>query len=310
MIPDYQTLMLPVLRAAIDREVEIGDVVERLATEFRLTDDERRQLLPSGKQSVMANRVHWARTYLKQAGLIEAVRRGVYRLTDRGRAALNANHDRIDNAYLEQFEEYRAFKERARASQRPSDTSQDNTEAAVPDNEAASPEDVLRTAHRRTTDVLKAELIERIQTSPPAFFERLIVRLLTRMGYGGSVENAGKAIGRSGDGGIDGLIDEDTLGLDRVYIQAKRYGSGNKVGAGDIRDFFGSLDRLRANKGVFVTTSDFTKDARDTAERLSKRIVLIDGLGLADLMVRFNVGCQVEETFQLQRIDEDFFDDG
>jgi len=130
------------------------------------------------------------------------------------------------------------------------------------------------------------------------------------MGYGGTVENAGRAIGRSGDGGVDGLIDEDTLGLDRVYIQAKRYGSNNKVGPGEIRDFFGSLDRVRASKGVFVTTSDFTKDARDTANQLSKRIVLIDGLALADFMVRFNVGCQIEETFQLQRVDEDFFEEG
>lgn len=307
MIPDYQTLMLPVLRSALDGDAEIADVVDRLAHEFRLTDDERRQLLPSGKQSVFANRVHWAKSFLKQAGLIEAVRRGAFRLSERGRATLKTNPDRIDNTYLEQFPEYQAFKERARASQqRSGERPQD--EPVLPDAQSSSPEDTLRLAYRRTTDVLKAELIERMQSSPPAFFERLIVRLLTRMGYGGTVESAGRAIGRSGDGGIDGLIDEDTLGLDRVYVQAKRYGPSNKVGSSEVRDFFGSLDRVRANKGVFVTTSDFTRDARETANQLSKRIVLIDGLGLADLMVRFNVGCQVEESFQLQRIDEDFFE--
>ena len=310
MIPDYQTLMLPVLRSALAGDVEIADVVDSLTDQFRLTDEERRQLLPSGKQSVIANRVHWARTYLKQAGLIEAVRRGVFRLTERGRTALKANPERIDNTYLEQFPEFQAFKERARASQQRNGDEPSQDEPVQAEAQSDSPEDILRIAHRRTTDVLKAELIERIQSASPVFFERLIVRLLTRMGYGGTVENAGRAIGRSGDGGVDGLIDEDTLGLDRVYIQAKRYGSNNKVGPGEIRDFFGSLDRVRASKGVFVTTSDFTKDARDTANQLSKRIVLIDGLALADFMVRFNVGCQIEETFQLQRVDEDFFEEG
>lgn len=158
-------------------------------------------------------------------------------------------------------------------------------------------------------DELKAELIERVQNGSPDFFERLIVRLLIKMGYGGSIENAGRAIGRSGDGGLDGVIDQDTLGLDRVYVQAKRYATSNNISAGQIRDFFGGLDRVRATKGVFVTTSDFTKDARETANQLSKRIVLIDGFGLTELMVRFNVGCQIEETFDLQRIDEDFFED-
>ena len=306
MIPDYQSLMLPVLKSAANGPVAISDVVEKLASDFGLTEGERKKLLPSGKQTVIANRVHWARSYLKQAALVENIQRGIFSLTDRGKEVLKSNIDRIDNRFLEQFSEFQAFKERARASQQ-----KDSGIDLTPSNESEidSPEDMLRRAHRRTVDELKAELIERVQSAPPDFFERLIVRLLIKMGYGGSIENAGRAIGRSGDGGIDGLIDQDTLGLDRVYVQAKRYATGNNIGPGAIRDFFGALDRERAAKGVFVTTSDFSKDARETASHLSKRIVLIDGLGLADLMVRFNVGCQTEETFQLQGIDEDFFDD-
>ena len=298
--------MLPVLRSAMSGPIAISDVVEKLASDFGLTEEERKKLLPSGKQTVIANRVHWARSYLKQAALVENIQRGIFSLTNRGREVLKSDIDRIDNHFLEQFPEFQAFKERARASQQ-----KDSGIDPIPSGESEidSPEDMLRRAHRRTVDELKAELIERVQSSPPDFFERLIVLLLTKMGYGGSIENAGRAIGRSGDGGIDGLIDQDTLGLDRVYVQAKRYATGNNIGPGAIRDFFGALDRERAAKGVFVTTSDFTKDARETAAHLSKRIVLIDGLGLADLMVRFNVGCQIEETFQLQGIDEDFFDD-
>jgi restriction system protein len=298
--------MLPVLKSAINGPVAISDIVEKLASDFALTEEERRKLLPSGKQTVIANRVHWARSYLKQAALVENIQRGIFSLTARGKEVLKSNVDRIDNHFLEQFPEFQAFKERARASQQ-KDSGIDLTPSS--ESETDSPEDMLRRAHRRTVDELKAELIERVQSAPPDFFERLIVRLLTKMGYGGSIENAGRAIGRSGDGGIDGLIDQDTLGLDRVYVQAKRYATGNNISSGAIRDFFGALDRERAAKGVFVTTSDFTKDARETAAHLSKRIVLIDGLGLADLMVRFNVGCQIEETFQLQGIDEDFFDD-
>jgi restriction system protein len=301
--------MLPVLTAAKDGPIANGDAVERIAAEFNLNEEDRRALLPSGRQTVIANRVHWAKTYLSQAGLVEAVRRGVFQISQRGRQVIDSGRTRVDNSFLAQFPEFQAFKERARESQR-RDTEVDLPIAAVANDEIDSPEDMLRRAHRRASDELKAELIQRIQTSSPDFFERLIVQLLLKMGYGGSVENAGRAIGRSGDGGVDGLIDQDTLGLDRVYVQAKRYASGNNVGPGAIRDFFGGLDRLRAAKGVFVTTSEFSRDAMDTANQLSKRIVLIDGLQLADLMVKFNVGCEVQETFKLQRVDEDFFDEG
>lgn len=309
MIPDYQTLMLPVLHSAMNGAVEIRTVVEHVAREFGLTDEERRELLPSGKQTIIANRVHWAKTYMKQAGLVETVARGVFRITEKGRQALQSGITRIDNNYLAQFPEFQAFRDRTQQA-----GERDGTTALSPVRDDAisvdSPEDLLRRAHRRATDELKAELLGRIQQAAPDFFERLIVSLLVKMGYGGTAESAGKAIGRSGDGGLDGLINQDALGLDRVYIQAKRYATGNNVGAGAIRDFFGGLDRVRATKGPFVTTSDFSKDARETASQLSKRIVLIDGLGLADLMVRFGVGCQSVETFQLQRIDEEFFEEG
>ena len=309
MIPDYQSLMLPVLKSANNGPVAISNIVDQLASEFHLTDSERTSLLPSGKQTVIANRVHWAKTYLKQAGLVEAAGRGIFQITELGRTVLGSNLKYIDNSYLARFPEFQAFKTRTRQVQTSGSNDEPDADEAS-SGQMDSPEDMLRHAHRRTTDELKAELIGRIQSGPPDFFERLIVILLTKMGYGGTIENAGRAIGRSGDGGVDGLIDQDALGLDRVYIQAKRYGSGNNVGSGAIRDFFGALDRQRAAKGVFVTTSEFSKDARETADHLSKRIVLIDGAALADLMVRYSVGCRVEEIFQLQRLDEEFFEEG
>jgi restriction system protein len=276
-----------------------------MSDEFGLTDEERSTLLPSGRQTVIANRVHWAKSYLKQAGLLEPVRRGVFSITDLGISALKSGIGRIDKSYLEQFPAFQQFQQRTREVS-------DEKDAATPEaamQQTDSPEDMLRRAHRRITEELKAELIDRVQRAAPDFFERLIVRLLIKMGYGGTLENAGRAIGRSGDGGVDGLIDQDALGLDRVFVQAKRYAFGNNVGPSAIRDFFGALDRQRAAKSVFVTTSEFTRDAQETAEMLSRRIVLIDGFALAELMVRFNVGCQVEETFHLQRLDEDFFDE-
>lgn len=302
-IPDYQTLMLPVLRSAQDGEVKISDVISKLADELHLTEEERTVLMPSGRITLFANRVHWAKTYLKQASLVEPTRRAHFRLTDRGAAALSSGLSRIDNRYLSQFAEFQDFKSRSKGS----------TEADQPGHtdpeliSADTPDEVMRKAHRQINEQLSTDLIERISEASPDFFERLIVELLISMGFGGSVEVAGRAIGRAGDNGVDGVIDQDALGLDRIYIQAKRYAPGNNIGAAAIRDFFGSLDRFKAAKGVFVTTSDFTKDARETAEMLSKRIVLINGERLGELMIRHNVGCRVEETLHLKKVDEDFF---
>ncbi len=303
-VPDYQSLMIHVLSAAADGEVRIGDVVEYLAGELGLTPEERVELLPSGKQTLFANRVHWAKTYLSKAGLIELTRRGYFRITHRGRQVMASRPPRIDNTFLNQFAEFRQFKERSAQN---SGQEQGETEAVF-EKTHETPDEVMRTAHKQIEAALAQDLLDRIHASPPTFFERLIVNLLLKMGYGGSASDAGRALGRSGDDGIDGVIDQDALGLDRVYIQAKRYAEGNNIGAGAIRDFFGSLDRHKATKGLFVTTSAFSPSARETAEFLSKRIVLIDGQHLARLMIRYDVGCRVEEVLQIKKLDEEFFE--
>jgi len=303
-VPDYQSLMLPVLQICKDGEIlSNSDAIQRTAEYIKLSDEDRALLLPSGKQSVFNNRTLWARTYLSKAGLLELVARGRFRITDRGKSVLAENLSRIDNKYLDRFEEFRQFRTRTTGSE-DTDTA-GTTDSIAP---SATPDEILRAAHNELIKGLAQELLDRIVTAPPAFFERLIVSLLVGMGYGGSVPEAGRALGKSGDNGVDGVIDQDALGLDRVYIQAKRYAVGNNVGSGDIRDFFGSLDRHKAAKGLFVTTSGFSPSAKDTAEYLSKRIVLIDGQQLARLMIRHNVGCRIEETLYLKRIDEDFFE--
>lgn len=303
-VPDYQTLMLPVLRAAANGEVKISDVVERLAMDFGLTEQDRAELLPSGKQTTFGNRVHWARTYLKQAGLVDATRRGHFQITQRGKEVLASGTQRIDAKFLNQFPEFQAFKERSISEQ----DERDSTDLRQSEVLAETPDDQIRTAAQIIHDALGREIIDRILSAPPSFFERAIVALLLAMGYGGTAKEAGRAIGRSGDDGVDGVIDQDTLGLDRVYVQAKRYQRENSVGSAAIRDFFGSLDMHKATKGLFVTTSSFSKSAIETAERLGKRIVLIDGTSLASLMIRFNVGCRIEEVIEIKRIDEEFFE--
>lgn len=304
-IPDYQTFMLPVLRKAAVGEVKISTVIEELADEFGLSDDEKAELLPSGKQTVVANRIHWAKTYLKQAGLVDATRRGHFVISERGRAVLSKNPATVDNSMLERFAEFQDFKNKKKTPGLESEQLPQPGEQG----QRQTPDEVMRAAHRQIEDALRAEMLEKIRGAAPAFFEGLVVNLLVAMGYGGSVSDAGRALGRSGDGGIDGVIDQDALGLDRVYIQAKRYGEGNNVGPGAIRDFFGSLDRFKASKGLFVSTSSFTKEAVETAHALSKRIVLIDSEALTKLMVRYNVGCRVEETLFVRKLDEDFFVD-
>lgn len=302
-IPDYQSLMLPVLRAAENGEVRVGDVVQQLADSLHLTEEQRAILLPSGGQTLFANRVRWAKAYLGKAGLIEATRRGHFLVTDRGRKALASNPTRIDNRFLAQFEEFLQFTGREPAT---SDSRSEALEAEIVDQQ--TPDEVMRAAHSRIEMALAEDILERVRAAPPEFFERLIVNLLLAMGYGGSAADAGRALGRSGDDGVDGVVDQDALGLDRVYIQAKRYAAGNSVGPAAVRDFFGSLDRHKASKGLLVTTSNFTSSARETADYLSRRIVLIDGDHLMRLMIRYNIGCRIEETLHVKKIDEDFFE--
>jgi restriction system protein len=303
-IPDYQSLMLPVLQISSQGEVRIGQVVEELANQLGLTPDERAELLPSGKQTLFGNRVHWAKTFLNKACLVKITRRGYFKITQRGQDVLNSTPPRIDNELLMQFEEFRQFKEKSRVN----DEVGSRSDVPVLEDQRQTPDEIMRMAHRQIESSLAQDLLDRIRCSPPDFFERLIVNLLLSMGYGGSAAEAGRALGRSGDNGVDGIIDQDALGLDRVYIQAKRYAAGNSVQAGDIRDFFGSLNLHKATKGLFVTTSSFSSPATKTAESLSNRIVLIDGDQLAKLMIRYNVGCRIEDTIHIRKIDEEFFD--
>jgi restriction system protein len=307
-IPDYQSLMLPVLKFAAEGEVSIRDCIEQLAAEFKLTDEERTALLPSGKQPTFANRVHWARTYLAQAGLLEATRRGHFKATQRGLDALAKGLGHIDVEYLLQFDEFRAFRARHKApSQEMSgDAGLERSEAPL---ERATPEERIDVAHSEITAELRAELLERVVKSSPAFFERLIVDLLIAMNYGGSRAEAGKRIGRSGDGGIDGVINEDPLGLDIVYLQAKRYAPGNNVGIDKVREFAGALVERGATKGVFVTTSDFAPTARTYVDRIPQRLILIDGEELTRLMVRYGVGVRTERTIDLKKLDLDYFEE-
>jgi restriction system protein len=307
MIPDYQSVMLPLMRYIEDgNEHRIGDVIEPLGKKLGLTESEMNELLPSGRQTTFANRVHWAKTYMAQAKLLEITRRAHFRITERGREVLAGNPTRVDVQYLARFPEFNEFRVRRRTSE----------EAAVPVPTVAAPESIgklstpdelLRNTISDMEAALSAELLDRILAAPPAFFESLIVTLLLSMGYGGSREDAGRAIGKSGDGGIDGVIDQDPLGLDRVYLQAKRYKTDLPVSEPEIRAFSGSLGAAKANKGVFVTTSYFTKPAIDFAERHPFKMVLIDGKQLTSLMLRHNVGVRVAETLQLKKVDEDFF---
>lgn len=305
-IPDYQTLMLPVLKVVGDgQEHRIGEVINELADEFGLTEEERQQILPSGMQLTFANRVGWAKTYLAQAGLLEATRRAHFKITDRGKKALSGGPRRIDNEYLSQFAEFLQFRERGKV---PGIEESANVRGApTMPLQAETPDELLRSTVKQIETALKKELRDRILAAPPKFFENLIVKLLLAMGYGGSREEAGKTVGRSGDGGIDGVIDQDPLGLDRVYVQAKRYVPENAVSEPEIRAFSGSLGAAKADKGVFVTTSCFTQPARNFAERHPFKIVLIDGESLAALMVRHNVGVRIDETHYLKKVDEDFF---
>jgi restriction system protein len=267
-IPDYQFLMLPVLKKAAVGEVKIGDVIDELATELGLSADERSELLPSGRQTIFANRVHWAKSYLKQAGLLEMTKRAHFRVSDRGRQVLETNPSKVDNKLLTQFEEFNQFRQRHGDDNRTEVAPIVETESVA---EERTPDEVMRSAHRQINAALGQDLLDRITASPPEFFERLIVSLLLAMGYGGSGENAGRSIGRSGDDGVDGVVDQDPLGLDRVYVQAKRYQSEAKIGPSAIRDFFGSLDMHKATKGLFVTTSSFSPAATSTASMLGKR---------------------------------------
>ncbi len=298
--------MLPVLKLASDGgEHRMSDVVGTLADQLKLTEAEREELLPSGKQPVFNNRVHWAKTYLAQAKLLISTRRAFFKITERGRSVLAENVQRIDAKFLRRFDEFNAFVAGGRTGVTPSPAV-----APLAEDKAISqstPDELLRATVKEVESALAAELIPRICAASSAFFERLVVDLLLKMGYGGSRIDAGRALGKTGDGGIDGVIDQDQLGLDRIYIQAKRYDPDNAVSEPDIRNFCGSLGANKAAKGVFVTTSYFTKPAEEFAERHPYKVVLIDGDELARLMILHPVGVRIVETMHYKKVDDDYF---
>ena len=306
-IPDYQTLMLPVLRISAEKEWRISDAVERLAEESNLSQEERTTLLPSGRQTTFANRVGWAKSFLAKAGLINQTKRAHFCISEQGRTVLSNPPDRITIKYLGQFPQFQEF-------WKPYGPKTESDNVGLSDSEHEqnlTPDETIRNAHIQLEQELADELLIKIRSGTPAFFESLVVRLLIAMGYGGSTtetEIKKALVGGTGDGGVDGVIDQDILGLDRIYIQAKRYAEGNNVGANAIREFFGSLDRFKASKGLFVTASTYTDAARKEAAQLSKRLVLVDGGQLTRLMIRHNVGCRVEETLEIKKIDEEFFE--
>lgn len=310
MIPNYQQFMRPFLEiahAANGSEIKLRDTINKLADKFDLSDEERNEPLPSGKQSILDNRVGWARTYLTKAGLLKTTKRAHFVITERGTHALQDNNAVINNEYLKQFEEFVAFKEQKNeASENQSSDSREPSPESITSD--ITPDEALLDAYKAINDALALELISRTREVTPAFFEGLLIELLLGMGYGGSGEGAAHALGKSGDNGIDGVIDQDPLGVDQIYIQAKRYAEGNNVGSGDIRDFFGALNLKKAQKGIFITTSDFTTSAIQTAKDLGMRIVLINGKELAKLMLRYNIGSRDEQVLHLKKIDEEFFE--
>lgn len=303
-IPDYQTLMLPVLKLAADgAEHKFSHAVELLAEEFSLSTEERNELLPSGSQAVFNNRVGWARSYLKQAGLLSSPKRGFFTITPKGGALLAKNPERVDISILEQYPEFLEFRNRKKdkgENEKPEETSAVSASSQTP-------EDALASAYSTLRKDLESEILSSVKEASPSFFERLVVDLLVRMGYGGNRQDAGKALGKSGDGGIDGIINEDRLGLDVIFIQAKRW--EGTVGRPEIQKFAGALQGQRARKGVFITTSSFTKEAQEYASLIESKIILIDGDHLSRLMAEHNVGVSTVGQYEVKKLDSDYFNE-
>jgi len=303
-IPDYQSIMLPLLNLASDsHEHKFSTTVEELSDQYELTQEERSEMLPSGAQAVFTNRVGWARSYLKQAGLIESPKRGFFRITQLGLDLLGTEPARIDNHLLQKYPAFLEFKKKnnkkpkTEVSHKPESTFEDDSD---------SPEDSLATAYLDLRSSLEAELLQIVKEGSPSFFERLVVDLLVKMGYGGNRQDAGKAVGKTADGGIDGIIKEDQLGLDVIYLQAKKW--ENTVGRPEIQKFAGALQGQRAKRGVFITTSNFSKGAIEYAGMIESKIVLLDGEALTKLMVDNNVGVSTLGHYEVKKIDFDYFD--
>lgn len=300
MIPDYQTIMLPLLKMASDRnERSFREAVDHLANHFGLTIDERKELLPSGGQPIFDNRVGWAKTYMIKAKLLESPRRGYFQIAERGLGVLAENPPEVNRELLGRFPEFIEFQKikPKTPGTKTTKTLQDET----------TPEEALENAYVLLRETLGQEILEKVKSCSPAFFEKLVVELLVSMGYGGSRKDAGEAIGRSGDEGIDGIIKEDRLGLDVIYIQAKRW--ENTVGRPEIQKFVGALQGKRAKKGVFISTSNFSKEAISYARDLDLKVVLIDGDQLVENMIDFDIGVSLSRKFDMKKIDVDYFEE-
>ena len=299
-IPDYQTVMLPILKhLSNQQEYRARDLIEPISDMFGLSDDEKRELLPSGKQRIIDNRIGWARTYLKKAGLLEDPRRGYTKITDRGIEVLNQKPQKINIKFLKQFSEFIEFRSRK---------NQDNTDSNNVTNivdeeiEDVTPDELMEKGYELINSNLRQDLLNKLLINSPSFFEEVVLKLLLSMGYG-----EGKVTGHSGDGGIDGVVYQDKLGMDKIFFQAKRFDENNAVSASMVRDFVGALDLNGVNKGVFITTSKFPKNSIDLVSRSHKSIKLVDGKYLVQLMIDYNLGVDTEKTYKIKRIDSDFF---
>jgi restriction system protein len=298
-IPDFQTLMLPLLELASDEnEWSMQDARDQLARKFAVSEEEQNALLPSGRQSIFSNRVAWAKSYLTQAGVLESPRRGVFRLSDRGREVLREKPQKITVKYLERFPEFVEFRS-------PQSKPEEISIASGITEDKQTPEEMLDAAYQRLRRDTAVDLLSRVKKSSAAFFEHLVVDLLLKMGYGGSLKEAGNAIGRSGDEGIDGIIKEDRLGLDVIYLQAKKW--EGTVGRPEVQKFVGALHGKRARKGVFITTGVFSSEAIDYIGNIDPKVVLIDGRHLAEFMIDFGLGVTEASVYQIKRIDSDYF---
>lgn len=298
MIPDYQACMLPLLRFVADgKEHNIKEVIEHFYGIFNLSEEEKSRMLPSGLQSVIMNRAGWARTYLKKAGLIEQPRRAYFKITKRGIDLLSEKIEEINIKVLDRYDEFKEFRNKK---------SFENEEEKIDVIEdTKTPEESIENGFVRLNESISEEIINKVKECSPAFFEKLVIDLFIKMGYGGTIKDAGQVLGKSGDGGIDGIIKEDKLGLDVIYIQAKRW--ENVVGRPEIQKFAGALLGQKAKKGIFITTSWFSSEAVDFAKGIENKIVLIDGEMLAKLMLEYNIGVSIYKSYSLKKIDTDYF---
>lgn len=302
MIPDYQTLMLPLLKlVANGNDCKFKDAVELLANNFNLTEEEKNELLPSGQAFLFPNRVGWARTYLKKAGLIDSPARGMIAITERGKSVLSENLSEINVKYLSKFPEFIQFKLLSK------DQEIESSPSLNEESRKQTPEELLESGYQSIKSSLEQEILVKLKTVHPSRFEEIVVKLLVKMGYGGSIAEAGKATKYTNDEGIDGIIKEDKLGLDVIYIQAKRW-EGN-VPRPEIQKFVGALAGQRAKKGVFITTSSFSKEAISYAAQMDTKIVLIDGENLAQYMIDYNLGVSVQNIYEIKKIDSDYFEE-